>query len=118
MYRLKGVDRRGEVEVELVLLDVSSLIKAELDYFIDPGISDDMTYEEMLRGLLESLDHVKDVIINDFWWEQTLSNGGTVSAIKTRRVKEVDCIEKQFDDTTPSLLFGLVSVLMSSIVDD
>ncbi|GJS79929.1 thiamine thiazole synthase, chloroplastic-like protein [Tanacetum coccineum] len=55
------------VEVELVLLDVSSLIKAELDYCIDP--SDNMTHEEMLRGLLESLDHVKDVIINDFWWE-------------------------------------------------
>ncbi|GJW55296.1 thiamine thiazole synthase, chloroplastic-like protein [Tanacetum coccineum] len=73
-------------------------------------MSDDTTHEEMLRGLLESLDHVKDVIIKYFWWEQTLSSGGTVSAIKTRCVKEVDCIEKQFDDTTPSLLFGLVSV--------
>ncbi|GJW76510.1 thiamine thiazole synthase, chloroplastic-like protein [Tanacetum coccineum] len=58
---------KGEVEVELVLLDVSSLIKAELDYCIDPGMSDDMTHEEMLRGLLESFDHVKDVISNDFW---------------------------------------------------
>ncbi|GJX67227.1 thiamine thiazole synthase, chloroplastic-like protein [Tanacetum coccineum] len=60
---------KGEFEVELVLLDVSSLIKAELDYCIYPGISDDITHEEMLRGLLESLNHVKDVIINDFWWE-------------------------------------------------
>ncbi|GKD39802.1 mitochondrial Rho GTPase 1-like protein, partial [Tanacetum coccineum] len=60
---------KGEFEVKLVLLDVSSLIKAELDYSIDPGMSDDITHEEMLRGLLESLDHVKDVIINDFWWE-------------------------------------------------
>ncbi|GJX69129.1 thiamine thiazole synthase, chloroplastic-like protein [Tanacetum coccineum] len=118
-------------------------IDSELDYSIVPGTSNDITPEEILRGLLESLDHVKDVIINDFWWEfyddlkacgdisngcsleavgvvtidfpdkpQTLSSGGTVSAIKTRYVKEVDCIEKQFDDTTPSLLFGLVSVLI------
>ncbi|GJZ78815.1 hypothetical protein Tco_0643652 [Tanacetum coccineum] len=60
---------KGEFEVKLVLLDVSFLIKAELDYSIDLGMSDDITHEEMLRGLLESLDHVKDVIINDFWWE-------------------------------------------------
>ncbi|GKC07601.1 leucine-rich repeat-containing protein [Tanacetum coccineum] len=49
---------------------------------------------------------------NSYSVQQTLSSGGTVSAIKTRCVKEVDCIEKQFDDTTPSLLFGLVSVLI------
>ncbi|GJS75921.1 mitochondrial Rho GTPase 1-like protein [Tanacetum coccineum] len=55
---VKKLLRSCEVEVELVLLDVSSLIKAELDYCIDP--SDNMTHEEMLRGLLESLDHVKD----------------------------------------------------------
>ncbi|GKA16174.1 hypothetical protein Tco_0695921 [Tanacetum coccineum] len=60
---------KGEFEVKLVLLDVSSLIKAELEYSIDSGMSDDITHEEMLRGLLESLDHVKDVINNDFWWE-------------------------------------------------
>ncbi|GJT12983.1 ribonuclease H-like domain-containing protein [Tanacetum coccineum] len=65
---------KGEFEVKLVLLDVSFLIKVELDYSIDPGMSDDITYEEMLRGLLESLDHVKDVIINDFWWEVYLSS--------------------------------------------
>ncbi|GKD16683.1 hypothetical protein Tco_1205841, partial [Tanacetum coccineum] len=59
----------GYFELELVLLDVSSLIKAELDYSIVARMSDDTTHEEMLRGLLESLDHVKDVIINDFWWE-------------------------------------------------
>ncbi|GJV75639.1 F-box associated domain containing protein [Tanacetum coccineum] len=86
---------KGEFEVEPVLLDVSSLIKAELDYGIDLGMSDDITHEEMLRGLLESLDHVKDVIINDFWWEQTLSSGGTDSTIKASCVKEVDHIEKQ-----------------------
>ncbi|GKB74784.1 thiamine thiazole synthase, chloroplastic-like protein [Tanacetum coccineum] len=63
---------KGEFEVEPVLLDVSSLIKAELDYCIDPGMSDDITHKEMLRRLLESLDHVKDVIINDFWWEVIL----------------------------------------------
>ncbi|GJU61505.1 mitochondrial Rho GTPase 1-like protein [Tanacetum coccineum] len=103
---------KGEFGVKLVLLDVSSLIKAELDYSIDPGMSNDITHEEMLRGLLESLDHVKDVIINDFWWE-TLSSGGTVSsAIKATCVKEVDRIEKQFDDSTPNLLFGLMSVLV------
>ncbi|GKA26742.1 hypothetical protein Tco_0712851, partial [Tanacetum coccineum] len=78
---------------------------AELDYCIYPGISDDITHEEMLRGLLESLNHVKDVIINDFWWE----HGGTVSGIKASCVKEVDRIEKQFDDSTPNLLFGLVN---------
>ncbi|GKC27572.1 retrovirus-related pol polyprotein from transposon TNT 1-94 [Tanacetum coccineum] len=44
-------------------------IDSELDYSIVPGTSDDITPEEILRGLLESLDHVKDVIINDFWWE-------------------------------------------------
>ncbi|GJS79928.1 thiamine thiazole synthase, chloroplastic-like protein [Tanacetum coccineum] len=59
----------GYFELGLVLLDVSSLIKAELDYFIVPRTSNDITPEEILRGLLESLDHVKDVIINDFWWE-------------------------------------------------
>ncbi|GJT34260.1 gamma-tubulin complex component 5 isoform X3 [Tanacetum coccineum] len=41
---------------------------------------------------------------------QTLSSGGTVSAIKASCVKEVDRIEKQFDDSTPNLLFGLVSM--------
>ncbi|GJY70822.1 thiamine thiazole synthase, chloroplastic-like protein [Tanacetum coccineum] len=56
---------KGEFEVELGLLDVSSLIKVELDYSIIPWMSDDITHGEMLRGLLESLDHVKDVIIND-----------------------------------------------------
>nr|GEX18458.1 probable LRR receptor-like serine/threonine-protein kinase At1g67720 [Tanacetum cinerariifolium] len=59
----------GYFELDLVLLDVSSLIKAELDYSIVHGTSVDITPEEILRGLLESLDHVKDVIINDFWWE-------------------------------------------------
>ncbi|GJS75924.1 ribonuclease H-like domain-containing protein [Tanacetum coccineum] len=59
---------KGEFGFELVLLDVSSLIKAELDYSIDPGMCDDIPHEEMLRGLLESLDHVKDVIINDYCW--------------------------------------------------
>nr|GEU84500.1 mitochondrial Rho GTPase 1-like [Tanacetum cinerariifolium] len=102
----------GYFELDPVLLDVSSLIKAELDYSIDAGMSDDTTYEEMLRGLLESLDHVKDVIINDFWWEiyshlkahGDISNVGidckpdqqytwtrTVSAIKVRCMKEVKC---------------------------
>nr|GFA53056.1 thiamine thiazole synthase, chloroplastic-like [Tanacetum cinerariifolium] len=46
----------------LVLLDVSSLIKVEFDYCINQGMSDDMTHEEILRRLLESLDHVKYVI--------------------------------------------------------
>ncbi|GKA83438.1 thiamine thiazole synthase, chloroplastic-like protein [Tanacetum coccineum] len=58
----------GEFAFKLVLLDVSSLIKAELDYSIDTGMFV-INHEEILRGLLESLDHVKDVIINDFWWE-------------------------------------------------
>nr|GEW90542.1 hypothetical protein [Tanacetum cinerariifolium] len=101
---------------------------SELDYSIDAGISDDTTYKEMLRGLLESLHHVKDVIINDFWWEfyvdlkarggiangpdkLTLSSGGT-SAIKASCVKEVDRMEKQFDDSTPNLFFGFVSLLI------
>ncbi|GKD02092.1 hypothetical protein Tco_1172366 [Tanacetum coccineum] len=52
-----------------MMILISSLIKAELDYSIVPGTSDDITPEEIIRGLLESLDHVKDVIINDFWWE-------------------------------------------------
>ncbi|GKB19121.1 thiamine thiazole synthase, chloroplastic-like protein [Tanacetum coccineum] len=124
---------KGEFEVELVLLDVSSLIKAELDYSIDPGMPDDITHEEMLRGLLESLDHVKDFYYNlkahgdisnvgidckpdqQYTWtrtrsfytvQQTLSSGGTVSAIKASCVKEVDRIEKQFDDSTPNLFFA------------
>nr|GEV21374.1 hypothetical protein [Tanacetum cinerariifolium] len=59
---------KGEFVFKLVLLDVSSLIKAELDYSIDPGMFE-INHKEILRGLLESLDHVKDVIINDFWWE-------------------------------------------------
>nr|GEX79825.1 hypothetical protein [Tanacetum cinerariifolium] len=46
------------VLLELVLLDVSSLIKAELGYCIDPSMFDDMTHEEILRGLLESLYHI------------------------------------------------------------
>ncbi|GJZ83030.1 thiamine thiazole synthase, chloroplastic-like protein [Tanacetum coccineum] len=68
-YKRIDVTSRSEFEVELVLLDVSSLIKAELDYCMNPGMCDDIAHEQMLRGLLESLDHVKDVIINDFWWE-------------------------------------------------
>ncbi|GKB02447.1 thiamine thiazole synthase, chloroplastic-like protein [Tanacetum coccineum] len=59
---------KGEFVFKLVLLDVSSLIKAELDNSIDPGMFE-INHKEILRGLLESLDHVKDVIINDFWWE-------------------------------------------------
>ncbi|GKC28948.1 hypothetical protein Tco_1036242 [Tanacetum coccineum] len=35
---------KGEFEVKLVLLDVSSLIKAELDYSIDSGMSDDINF--------------------------------------------------------------------------
>ncbi|GJY87728.1 leucine-rich repeat-containing protein [Tanacetum coccineum] len=87
---------KGEFEVEPVLLDVSSLIKAELDYCIDPGMSDDITHKEMLRRLLESLDHVKDVIIKDFWWEfysnlkarGDMSNAAHVGAAHT-------CIDKE-----------------------
>ncbi|GJU44584.1 hypothetical protein Tco_1201850 [Tanacetum coccineum] len=60
---------KGELFLrELVLLDVCSLIKVDLDYYIDQGISE-MTHEEIFRGLLESLDHVKDVAINDYCWE-------------------------------------------------
>ncbi|GJV81808.1 ribonuclease H-like domain-containing protein [Tanacetum coccineum] len=39
----------GYFELDLVLLDVSSLIKAELDYSIVPGTSDDITPEEIFR---------------------------------------------------------------------
>ncbi|GKD65269.1 ribonuclease H-like domain-containing protein, partial [Tanacetum coccineum] len=35
---------KGEFEVKLVLLDVSSLIKAELEYSIDSGMSDDINF--------------------------------------------------------------------------
>nr|GEV57503.1 hypothetical protein [Tanacetum cinerariifolium] len=53
---------------ELVLLDVSSLIKVDLNYSINRGMSE-ITHEEIFRGLLESLDRVKDVSINDYCWE-------------------------------------------------
>ncbi|GKC61462.1 hypothetical protein Tco_1089060, partial [Tanacetum coccineum] len=70
---------KGEFEVELGLLDVSSLIKVELDYSIVPWMSDDITHGEMLRGLLESLDHVKDVIINDLLFYSHLKARGYIS---------------------------------------
>nr|GEV18823.1 thiamine thiazole synthase, chloroplastic-like [Tanacetum cinerariifolium] len=49
-----------------------------------------LTIKEILRGLLESLDHVKDVIINNFWWEfyvdlkarGDISNGCSVAIIE------------------------------------
>ncbi|GKB20362.1 leucine-rich repeat-containing protein [Tanacetum coccineum] len=93
---------KGEFEVEPVLLDVSSLIKAELGYCINPGMSDDITHEEMLRGLLESLDHVKDVIINDFWWEfysnlkarGDTSNGCSVKGLTWKSAAHT-CIDKE-----------------------
>ncbi|GJV21681.1 thiamine thiazole synthase, chloroplastic-like protein [Tanacetum coccineum] len=80
---------KGEFVFKLVLLDVSSLIKAELDNSIDPGMFE-INHKEILRGLLESLDHVKDVIINDFWWEfyddlkarGDISNGCSVAIIE------------------------------------
>ncbi|GKD64748.1 hypothetical protein Tco_1306856, partial [Tanacetum coccineum] len=60
---------KGELFLqELVLLDVCSLIKVDLDYYIDRGFFE-MTHKEIFRGLLESLDHVKDVAINDYCWE-------------------------------------------------
>ncbi|GJW08442.1 ribonuclease H-like domain-containing protein [Tanacetum coccineum] len=56
---------------ELVLLNVSSLVKADLDYSI--GWSDYSIYgsesriisEEVFRGLLESLGHVEDITFGD-----------------------------------------------------
>nr|GEW90541.1 thiamine thiazole synthase, chloroplastic-like [Tanacetum cinerariifolium] len=65
---ISSLTKKGEFVFKLVLLDVSSLIKAELNYSIYPGMFE-INHKEILRGLLESLDHVKDVIINDFWWE-------------------------------------------------
>ncbi|GJX05213.1 hypothetical protein Tco_0191129 [Tanacetum coccineum] len=53
---------------ELVLLDVSSLTKVNLDYSFDRRKSD-ITRKEIFRRLLESLYHVKDVIISDYCWE-------------------------------------------------
>ncbi|GJX69132.1 ribonuclease H-like domain-containing protein [Tanacetum coccineum] len=52
---------------ELVLLDVSSLIKAELDYSIDwrkSGI-----FDEVFGGLLESLGHVENITFGDNYSE-------------------------------------------------
>ncbi|GKC80944.1 hypothetical protein Tco_1136661, partial [Tanacetum coccineum] len=53
---------------ELVLLDVSSLTKVNLDYSFNRRKSD-ITRKEIFRRLLESLYHVKDVIISDYCWE-------------------------------------------------
>ncbi|GJW72537.1 retrotransposon protein, putative, ty1-copia subclass [Tanacetum coccineum] len=53
---------------ELALLDVSSLIKVDLDYSLNLMFYE-KPHEEIFRGLLESLDHVKDVTINDYCWK-------------------------------------------------
>nr|GEW74448.1 hypothetical protein [Tanacetum cinerariifolium] len=47
----------------LVLLNVPSVIKAELDYCLD-----DLEKEEMLKGLIPSLRHVKNLQIGGSRW--------------------------------------------------
>ncbi|GJR29151.1 ribonuclease H-like domain-containing protein [Tanacetum coccineum] len=51
---------------ELALHNVSSLMEAHLDYSIDWS---EISHEEILRGLLESLKHVKDITFGEDVWE-------------------------------------------------
>nr|GEZ08698.1 RNA-directed DNA polymerase, eukaryota [Tanacetum cinerariifolium] len=58
---------------ELVFLDVSSLIKTVLDYYMDreldysiDGRKSGIFDEEVFGGLLESLGHVKDITLGDY----------------------------------------------------
>nr|GEV13401.1 purine permease [Tanacetum cinerariifolium] len=46
----------------LALLNVSSLVEAHLDYSVDWS---EISHEELLRGLLESLKHVKDITVGE-----------------------------------------------------
>nr|GEX64822.1 hypothetical protein [Tanacetum cinerariifolium] len=46
---------------ELVLLNVSSVIKAELDYSKNLGHQHEEMHEEMLKRLILSLGHVKEL---------------------------------------------------------
>nr|GEX65262.1 hypothetical protein [Tanacetum cinerariifolium] len=50
------------VLLELALLNVSSLVEAHLDYSVDWS---EISHEELLRGLLESLKHVKDITVGE-----------------------------------------------------
>ncbi|GKA79266.1 thiamine thiazole synthase, chloroplastic-like protein [Tanacetum coccineum] len=109
---------KGEFVFKLVLLDVSSLIKAELDNSIDPGMFE-INHKEILRGLLESLDHVKDVIINDFWWEHFNPKLGSGWCGDNRRLmlakklltlhRASPIAEIKFKSTRICLLFNLVA---------
>ena len=58
---------------KLLLLNVSSVIKAELDYHCESLKMCDDVKEEMLKGLLLSLGHVKEVKIGDYCLEVQLS---------------------------------------------
>nr|GFC40308.1 hypothetical protein [Tanacetum cinerariifolium] len=57
---------------KLLLLNVSSLVKADLDYSnvgwsaIKSSYREDIVEEEMLKGLLQSLGHVNEITLGDY----------------------------------------------------
>ncbi|GJR16601.1 ribonuclease H-like domain-containing protein [Tanacetum coccineum] len=101
---------KGEFEVELVLLDVSSLIKAELDYCIDTGILLMLAKKLLTLHRASPWALIASRINNIHGLELDFlsSSADIIQWCKASCVKEVDRIEKQFDDFT-DVLFGLVA---------
>nr|GEX22681.1 hypothetical protein [Tanacetum cinerariifolium] len=61
--KLNGSGGLGDLILrELALLNVSSLVEAHLDFSVDWS---ETSHEELLRGLLESLKHVKDITVGE-----------------------------------------------------
>ncbi|GJX92124.1 thiamine thiazole synthase, chloroplastic-like protein [Tanacetum coccineum] len=67
---------------ELVLLDVSSLVKVDLDYSInwrESKILDEEVFDKVLLGLFESLGHVEDITFGDQCSELVVFRGSDTS---------------------------------------
>ncbi|GJW51912.1 ribonuclease H-like domain-containing protein [Tanacetum coccineum] len=65
---------------ELVLLNVSSLVEADLDYSVNWRESE-IFDEEVFRGLLESLGHVENIAYGDHCLELFLATGVLLSVV-------------------------------------